>query len=225
MRQWFSSGLQNSSIRPHLKLTLISDTHGFHNDLERLEGDMIIHAGDISKRGAKNELIDFLDWFSALNFEYKFFIAGNHDFYLEQATEHEVKSIIPDDIIYLNDSGITINNINIWGSPVQPWFHDWAFNRQRGNDIKKHWDLIPDDTDILITHGPPYDILDKTIHNQNVGCEDLFHKVLLVKPKIHVFGHIHEDYGQKVVHGTQFINASVLDERYRVVNEVVEVYI
>jgi Icc-related predicted phosphoesterase len=184
---------------------------------------MIIHAGDISKRGAKHEVIDFLNWFSSLDFEYKIFIAGNHDFFLEQAIDYELQEIIPDNVIYLNDSGITINNINIWGSPVQPWFHDWAFNRQRGEDIKKHWDLIPDSTDILITHGPPYEILDTTIHNQHVGCQDLLNKVLLVKPKIHVFGHIHESYGQKIVHDIQFINASVLDEKYRLVNKLVEV--
>ena len=206
-----------------MKITCISDTHGFHNNLDKLAGDLIIHAGDISKRGTKNEVIDFINWFSSLDFEYKIFIAGNHDFFLEEAIEYELQEIIPDNVIYLNDSGITINNINIWGSPIQPWFHDWAFNRQRGEDIKKHWDLIPNSTDILVTHGPPYKILDKTIHNQYVGCQDLLNKVLLVKPNIHIFGHIHESYGQKIVKETQFINASVLDERYKLVNEVVEI--
>ena len=90
-------------------------------------------------------------------------------------------------------------------------------------EIKKHWDLIPTDTDILITHGPPYDIFDLTIHSKNAGCEDLLEKVQAIKPNIHVFGHIHEDYGVKDVDGITFINASVLDHQYNVVNLPIEV--
>ncbi len=208
-----------------MKIVLISDTHGLHSRIERLEGDMIIHAGDISNRGTKSEIIEFLNWYEVLNFEHKIFIAGNHDFFLEDAIEHELQSIIPKNVVYLNDSGIQINNLNIWGSPVQPWFHNWAFNRKRGLEIKKHWDLIPNSTDILVTHGPPFKILDKTTQNLNVGCEDLLNKVLLVKPKIHVFGHIHEDYGQYSFNGTDFINASTLDEKYNIANKPFEIII
>jgi len=206
-----------------LKIVFISDTHGLHEQLEILEGDMIIHGGDISNRGRREEVEDFIDWFQELNFTHKIFIAGNHDLYLERVSEYELEEIIPEDVIYLNDSGITINGINIWGSPVQPWFYDWAFNRERGEEIKKHWDLIPHNTDILITHGPPHGILDKTASGQKVGCEELRERLEIVKPKIHVFGHIHEAYGSEDISNTKYINASVLDIAYKLVNAPVEI--
>jgi len=202
-----------------LKTTFISDTHGFHNKLQGLEGDMIIHAGDVSSKGTKAQVEDFLNWFKNLSFKYKIFIDGNHDFFFEEAIALELKNILPDKVIYLNDSGVEIEGKKIWGSPIQPWFHDWAFNRQRGQEIKKHWNLIPIDTDILITHGPPLDILDSTIYGSNVGCQDLLDKVKHVKPDIHVFGHIHEAYGTKELNGTNFINASVLDVKYNQTND------
>ena len=206
-----------------MKIVFISDTHGLHEQLEILEGDMIIHGGDISNRGRREEVEDFIDWFQELNFTHKIFIAGNHDLYLERVSEYELEEIIPEDVIYLNDSGITINGINIWGSPVQPWFYDWAFNRERGEEIKKHWDLIPHNTDILITHGPPHGILDKTVSGQKVGCEELRERLEIVKPKIHVFGHIHEAYGSEDISNTKYINASVLDIAYKIVNAPVEI--
>jgi len=205
-----------------MKIVYISDTHGLHDRLDTMNGDMIIHAGDICNRGTQNEAEQFLDWFKGLDFKHKIFVAGNHDYFFEKATKEEVNKLIPKGIHYLNDSGVTIDRINIWGSPVQPWFYDWAFNRQRGAAIKMHWDLIPDNTDILITHGPPFNILDKTTSGEKVGCEDLLHAVKCVKPKIHVFGHIHEAYGIENEEGTKYINASVLDVRYNCVNKPVE---
>jgi Icc-related predicted phosphoesterase len=126
---------------------------------------------------------------------------------------------MPPGIIYLNDNGITINGINIWGSPISPWFFNWAFNRHRGEAIKKHWDLIPAGTDILITHGPVFGILDKTNTLKHVGCEDLLKKINEIKPKVHVCGHIHEAYGMEEKSATKFINASVLNDKYELVNK------
>ncbi len=123
-----------------MKFVAISDTHGQHYKLELPEADVLIHAGDISGIGLQSEVYDFLTWFSKQNYEYKIFIAGNHDFYFERVPEDEIKNMIPDNIIYLNDSGININGVQIWGSPVSPFFYNWAFNRHRGVDIKKHWD-------------------------------------------------------------------------------------
>jgi Icc-related predicted phosphoesterase len=137
------------------------------------------------------------------------FIAGNHDFFFEEAPLSEINALIPNNVIYLNDSGVHIEGIKIWGSPVQPRFYDWAFNRDRGEHIKKHWDLIPKGTDILITHGPAYGILDLTMDMRQVGCEELRKKVEEIKPKYHVFGHIHESHGIKTEEGTVFINASI----------------
>ena len=204
------------------KIIFLSDTHGKHDFVDVPKGDVLIHAGDISSRGHIHEVKAFISWFAKQPHPYKIFIGGNHDFYLENQPD-AFAEIIPDNCIYLNDSSCKIEGIKIWGSPITPWFHDWAFNRQRGEDIQKHWDLIPDDTDILITHGPPYGILDKTFQFKKVGCENLLEKIREVKPKIHVFGHIHEGYGQKQIDDTLFINASTLNLIYRIAHKPVVV--
>ena len=203
-----------------MRFVIISDTHNKHRQLRTLPpGDAIIHAGDITSRGQEREVNDFLKWFSGLDYKYKIFIAGNHDFLFEQADASLLSSIIPDNITYLNDSGITIEGINIWGSPITPWFHDWAFNRQRGSEIMAHWKLIPADTDILITHGPVAGILDTTTTGIIAGCEDLAATVRSIKPAYFISGHIHEAYGQEIHEGTTYINAAVLDERYVLRNQ------
>lgn len=206
-----------------MEIVFISDTHSYHDQLVLPKGDMIIHAGDLSKRGSEHEIAAFIAWFEKLDFKYKIFIAGNHDFYFERAPASSIEKIVPDSIHYLNDSGVEIEGIKIWGSPVQPAFFDWAFNRVRGEDIKKHWDLIPKDTDILVTHGPPYGILDKTIRGENVGCEELSNFLKTAPIKINVYGHIHEAYGMRVVNHTKFINASVVNLNYQVVNPPIKV--
>ena len=202
-----------------MKIIAISDTHGQHKDLQLPEGDILLHAGDVSKRGSRAEIMDFLFWFSEQPHKYRIFIAGNHDFYFEKTGKEQINSDMPKNVVYLNDSGTEIEGIKIWGSPIQPWFYDWAFNRQRGPDIKKHWDLIPNDTDILLTHGPAYGILDLTMDGRAVGCEDLLKKIQDIKPKYHICGHIHEAYGQERAGETNFINASVLNLDYKLVNK------
>ena len=201
-----------------MKIVVISDTHGQHRKLKLPKGDMIIHSGDVSKRGHPIEIDDFLEWFSNLNFRHKVFIAGNHDFFLEGAHPDIIGRMIPKNVVYLNDSGIEIDGLKIWGSPITPYFHDWAFNRNRGEEIKLHWDLIPDDTEILITHGPPFGILDENVDGKRLGCEELLSRVLQVQPKYHIFGHIHEGYGMLVKKEVEFVNASVLDDRYELKN-------
>jgi Icc-related predicted phosphoesterase len=164
-------------------------------------------------------VISFLDWFSKQDFKYRILIAGNHDFYFERESEDQIEKILPNQIIYLKDSGITLNGLRIWGSPVTPWFFDWAFNRHRGEPIRRHWDIIPGDTDILITHGPAFRILDSNREGQHVGCKDLFNRIDEFRPKVHVCGHIHESYGQLDKTGTRFINASILNEKYEITNK------
>lgn len=204
-----------------MRVTAISDTHGLHNKVNLLPGDILIHAGDISMKGAADEITSFMEWFSGQDFKHKIFIAGNHDFYFERMPAEAIKKMIPAGVIYLNDSGVEIDGIRFWGSPVTPWFFNWAFNRHRGKTIKRHWDLIPDSTDILITHGPVYGILDKTTTGAYTGCNDLLQKVKEVTPRVHICGHIHEAYGKTEKDGTVFINASMLDERYQLKNEPV----
>jgi Icc-related predicted phosphoesterase len=204
-----------------MRFVTISDTHGQHDDLQLPPGDVLLHAGDVSGRGKPEEILRFVNWFATQPFAHKIFIAGNHDFYFEKETAVNIQALLPSNIIYLNDSGTVINGIHIWGSPVTPWFFDWAFNRQRGADIQRHWDLIPPNTDILLTHGPVYGILDQTARGERVGCQDLLAKVRTIKPRYCICGHIHEGYGLEEREGSVFINASVLDERYRLVNKAV----
>ena len=197
-----------------MRLVLISDTHGLHRSISLPEGDVLIHAGDCTNRGKKEEVLDFLDWFSSQAFEYLVFIAGNHDLFFEREPDSIIQEVIPDQVIYLNDSGITIGDYLVWGSPVQPWFLDWAFNRERGTEIDQHWALIPPEVDILITHGPPYGILDRTVRQAHVGCEALAARLPDLQPRLHVFGHIHESYGSVERGGSLFVNASSLDVRH-----------
>lgn len=207
-----------------MTITCLSDTHGFHRRLKIIpESDMIIHAGDISNFGKEHQVLDFLNWFSNLPHQYKIFVAGNHDFFFENEPQKYIEKIIPKNVIYLNDSGCSINGINIFGSPITPRFMDWAFNRDRGRDIQNHWKLIPDITDILITHGPPFGKMDSNANNLRTGCEDLLKSVNKIKPKYHIFGHIHEAYGMTYNEHTTFINASILDEYYRIKNKPIVV--
>lgn len=200
-----------------MRFVFISDTHGYHKDLVLPEGDFLIHAGDLTGKGEAWQVKQFMEWFATQPHPHKVFVAGNHDFLAEKAPE-AFADLIPEGLHYLNDSGIELEGIRIWGSPIQPWFHNWAFNRQRGEESAKHWDLIPNETDLLITHGPPMGILDKTAMGPRVGCEELMKRVKEIQPKIHTFGHIHEAYGQLIQEGTHFINASVLNLQYKLVN-------
>jgi Icc-related predicted phosphoesterase len=160
-------------------------------------------------------------------------IAGNHDWLFERNQKAAIEALGPG-ITYLENSGVEIEGLKIWGSPVQPPFMNWAFNVPRGPEIRKYWDKIPVGTDILITHGPPKGILDQSnaaLNTEHCGCEELLLALHRVKPPIHVFGHIHGGYGlQDVRHGrdryeaTFCHNVSVVDEAYRVVNKPVVTY-
>ncbi len=194
---------------------LISDLHGFKPKLPG--GDVLIICGDLTARDRKEEYDQFTTWLSDLPYRCKIVIAGNHDGLIEKG-----KAMIGNDhgIHYLCDSGLEFEGLRIWGSPYTPVFLDWFFMEERGKDIRRHWDLIPNGIDILVTHGPPHGILDKTEDNFQVGCEDL-KKIVLerVKPRIHCFGHIHECGGRSIeVEGTTFVNCSYVNERYRPVH-------
>jgi len=207
-----------------MQIVAISDTHGKHRDLKISDGDILIHAGDVTRGGKKKEqVIDFIVWFAEQRHAHKIFVADNHDFFFEEADPEEINDLIPNEIIYLSDSGVEINGIKFWGFPITPWFNNWAFNRERGTEIKQHWDLILDDIEILITHGPPFGILDETVYGKQTGCEELLLRVYQVKPKYHIFGHIHEEYGNVTKAETTFVNASVLDDWYEMNNKSIVV--
>lgn len=219
------------------KITFFSDTHSMHGmmDLGRyepfLDSDIVGFAGDLMTSGYnKSEILNFVTWYKNMPVKHKVMIAGNHDRLFEKMSKTEVDEIFKDTgIHYLNDSGVEIEGIKFWGSPIQPWFHNWAFNRMPGDDIEKHWVLIPDDTDVLLTHGPAYGILDKVVNpyqkNKHVGCPQLLKHIQdRIKPKFHVCGHIHEGYGIETVGKTTYINASVLNEDYKLVNDPIYIY-
>lgn len=203
-----------------MKITFISDTHSKHEEIKLAGGDVLVHCGDISKNGSLDDIKSFAEYIHKQNFHYKIAIAGNHDFCFEDERKTHAEQVLKShEIIYLNDSGVNIEGLKFWGSPVQPEFFNWAFNRKRGAEIQRHWDLIPKDTDILITHGPPYGQLDECADGRRVGCEDLLKSVQSLKLKIHAFGHIHEAYGMRVCAGVTYVNACLLDRAYKVRNE------
>jgi hypothetical protein len=115
----------------------------------------------------------------------------------------------------LFDEAITLDGLNFYGTPWQPWFYDWAFNLQRGPQIRAKWELIPSNTDILISHGPPLGHGDLTSRREQVGCADLLATVEANRPKLHIFGHIHEAYGVTCNEHTTFINASSCTLNYK----------
>lgn len=218
------------------KITCISDTHTKHNKLDGFlpGGDILIHSGDLSSRGYLNEIEDFFKWYDKIdNYDHKIFIAGNHDFgFQDQLTE--VKEIltnyqninyIQDDLLVLGEGELEYNDmLKIWGTPWQPEFFNWAFNLPRGEKLKEKWDMIPLNTDILITHGPPFGKLDYVRQNNiNVGCEELLKRIEEIKPKINIFGHIHSGRGIVFSEGTLYINASILNDRYEFNNKPITI--
>lgn len=207
-----------------MKIVCISDTHSKHKHLGKNlpEADMIIHAGDMTSQGKEHEIRNFFKWFSKLEqYKCKICIAGNHD-WLFDTSGIFARTLVPKNVTYLQDNGIEIEGLYFHGSPVQLPFNDWAFNRPE-EKLELHWGNIPDNTDVLITHSPPYMIMDYGIYsNQHCGSPSLYYEIVnRIKPKLNIFGHVHNDYGIKVIENTTFINASNLNEEYMCVNEPV----
>jgi Icc-related predicted phosphoesterase len=209
-----------------MKITLISDTHTRHHEItnDLPGGDLLIHSGDLMNSGRNIEDIkSFCKWFDSLDqYTHKVFIAGNHDRMFQDDPERALEIVNSyKNITYLQDDWVEVGDDNemvkIYGSPWQPWFYDWAFNLQRnGIGLASKWEAIPEDTDIVVTHGPAYGMVDTVAGRQydNLGCELLRERLDLIKPSIHTCGHIHTGYGHTLNEGTHYFNASVLDERY-----------
>lgn len=184
--------------------------------------DLLLISGDITFRGSEPELNWFRQWLQRQPQRHKVWIAGNHELGLE--AEPGLAEAIAEETgsIYLEDSGTEIEGLKIWGSPVTPWFMDWAYNRRRGREIAGHWQKIPEGLDILLSHGPPYGYLDTLMNGEKVGCADLLQTVqtsLNKPPRYLICGHIHYSYGRKTLHRTdgqdiEIINASICDEEY-----------
>lgn len=218
-----------------LIIDCVSDLHGHYPELEG--GDLLIVAGDLTAGDTIPEYHAFSDWANAQAYELVVVIAGNHDNILQK--EKWQWLIKPDKIHYLCDSATEFCGMKIWGSPWTTEFigmnpHCDAFTVNYGVDsddwLNEYWGLIPTDTDILITHGPPYGILDENIYGIHCGSKSLRDKVEIIKPKLHVFGHIHEQGGLTYRYqcpyedrDTTFVNASLMNERYQPVNKPVRV--
>ncbi len=206
-----------------MKLVCISDTHEQEEQVSLPEGDVLIHAGDITYRGDLAKLAKFTAWMKEQPFQHKIVISGNHDFCFQNNNRDiAVNRCREAGLIYLQDSGVEIDGLLFWGSPWQPWFHNWAFNLARGKAIASRWALIPDETNILITHGPVMNVLDEAPRIgsvEHVGCQDLADRIVnLPNLKAHICGHIHNGYGQMTLANVQFVNAAICTEQYTPTN-------
>jgi len=199
-----------------MRIVAISDTHGLHEDLIIPDGDVLIHAGDLTSQGKLSQIKEFNSWFGSHPHKHKIAIAGNHDWVLQTVPE-EAKNLLTS-CIFLQDSGVEVNGLKIYGSPWQPVFFNWAFNLPRGKSLQKVWSKIPTDVDVLITHGPPFGILDLVPSGEHVGCEDLKRRLCELNLRAHIFGHIHEGYGTKTINDCKFVNASTCTNRYQPLN-------
>jgi Icc-related predicted phosphoesterase len=189
-----------------LTLVAMADTHSYHGRLTVPEGDILIHAGDLTRRGSLEELAEVNRFLASLPHRHKLVVAGNHDWCFQER-EAEARAVLTA-ATYLQDEAVVIEGVKFYGSPWQPWFLDWAFNLSRGPELALRWAQIPEDTDVLITHGPPLGFGDRVEEGERVGCEDLLRRVRQVRPKLHLYGHIHEDGGIWTEGGTTFANVT-----------------
>lgn len=195
----------------NLRIVCISDTHGFHRKLDIPRGDILIHCGDLLPDGNQVEaLADLNDWLGTLPFKHRVVIAGNHDLIFAGEPKKARKMLT--NAVYLENSGAKMAGLKFWGCPVTPVIKEMAFAVDRGAASRKYWDKVPDGTDVLITHGPPYHVLDGDgLESAHLGCVEMTRAVLRVKPMLHVFGHAHASYGvMDGPHGITFVNCALL---------------
>lgn len=205
-----------------MKIVCISDTHEKHDRLAVPDGDVLIFAGDCTMSGDAGQLQRFNAWLGALPHKHKLWVFGNHEWTCDPRNKHYIsghESLITAGL-QLNGSGVTIEGVRFWGSPMAPRFHGWAFGLESYESFQ-YWRRVPDDTDVLVTHGPAREIMDQNIGGEHCGCPNLLERIEEVEPILHVFGHIHTRYGTESVGRTLFVNASVVDDSYDLVRPAV----
>lgn len=220
-----------------MKVVAISDTHCQLEKVIIPDGDLLIHSGDLTYRGNLPEISKELILLKekGKNFKKIVLICGNHD-WLGEKNPSLMRQLCEDNgIEYLDHSSIEFEGFKIFGSAYTPEFFNWAFNVPRGEELKEKWALIPDDTNILVTHGPPYGVRDWVqkfdqytgkVGVEIVGCQDLSDRIAQLKQlKTHVFGHLHDGYGTSVINGVTYVNAATCNERYDPVNKAIELEI
>lgn len=204
----------------------MADTHMFHRDWRSVpDGDVLVHAGDLTRGGSVDELLEVRDFLGALPHKHKVIVAGNHD-WLFQREPAKARALFDEGFTYLEDAGAVVAGLKLWGSPWTPRYYRWAFMKERGDELASVWSHIPAGLDVLITHGPPHGILDDANHYRPqspkaelfdalgdpeanpVGCEALRARVREVRPRVHLFGHIHTNQGVVVEDGTKFVNCT-----------------
>ena len=191
-----------------MKILHMSDTHGLHGKLGNLPyADVVVHSGDLSFSGSVYEAEDFIRWFSSLPYRHKVFIAGNHDSCFCDA---EVTGL-PDNVHYLCNSSVIIEGVKLYGMPM--FMEDLA-----DGSYDRNIRAIPEDTDVLITHQPPYKILDFS-ENRHYGDKGIWKRVMEVVPRFHLFGHIHNAYNMYTFKQVAFSNASLVDNDYELCRE------
>ncbi len=190
-----------------MRIVCISDTHELHRELEVPPGDVLVHAGDFTFFGKrKSQVQDFNDWLGELLHNYKIVIPGNHEFLFE--AEPKMRQAITNAPLLINE-GIKVAGLRFWGSPITP-LSGVAFGVANPAERRKLWARMPHGLDVLVTHGPPYGILDLPPgSNQHEGCPELLEAVRRAKPRLHVFGHIHQAYGIERTRDTIFVNAEM----------------
>ncbi|XP_004345783.2 metallophosphoesterase domain-containing protein 1 [Capsaspora owczarzaki ATCC 30864] len=213
------------------RVVCISDTHSLTDKLVVPDGDLLVHAGDFSNKGSKADIVKFNEFLGRQPHKHKVVIAGNHDLTLDESnieelreqfrckdteTPAQLKALLTN-CIYLEDALVEVEGFRIYGSPWTPYFFGWGFNLERGAPIRAKWDLIPNNVDILITHGPPVGYGDRTTGGNYAGCADLLEAIQSrIKPKLHVSGHIHEGAGlTRDEFGILYANASTCTHRYQ----------
>jgi len=202
----------------------ISDLHGSYPDLEG--GDLLLIAGDLTTNDSPMAWKNYYEWLKTLKYRKIIYIAGNHDGFLTQcvnSTDAKMMGFEEEEFEYLCDSGTEFEGIKIYGSPWTPRFYDWYFMKNTKGELKERWDLIPKDIDILITHGPPFGILDHNKALNRCGCDQLLKAIKRVKPKYNIFGHIHGGYGILEKDGTTFINCAHMNEEYEPINKPIRI--
>ena len=187
----------------------MADTHLFHEGLVVPDGDILVHAGDLLQHGSLDELGRATDFLRAFPHPIKIIVAGNHDVCLERSPV-EARGRL-EGFVYLEDSAALVHDLVFYGSPWQPKFRIWAFGATRGAELAAKWAKIPDRVDVLVTHAPPHGFGDRIRwkeQDRRVGCADLLARVREVKPRLHIFGHIHQDRGMWTEGSTTFANVT-----------------
>lgn len=205
-----------------MRLVLLADTHTFEADLAGKipDGDMLVHAGDLGRAGDESELAVVAAWLRSLPHRHKVVVPGNHDALFEDDPAR-ARDLF-DGLVVLIDEAATVGGLRVYGSPWTPRYHSWSFMKERGAPMAAVWTKIPDDLDLLITHGPPKGVLDDASRyrggtwagSELAGCEELARRVALVRPRVHAFGHVHGRQGVVERNGTRFVNCTTSESEH-----------